>query len=221
LANHYIFLINLFVVIYLGLPFLAPVLMRAGATGPAEVIYRSYSLVCHQLAFRSFFLFGEQPVYPRAEAQVAGYKSYEQAAGIANTSTAGALLEARAFTGDEHLGYKVALCERDVAIYAAIFVFGLIFAATRRRLPKLPWYLWIALGLVPIGLDGVSQLLSQPPLSFITFRESTPLLRVLTGSLFGFFTAWFGYPFVEESMVESRQALEWKRKRTALARQTD
>jgi hypothetical protein len=51
--------------IYVGLPILAPVLMNAGATGPARVIYTVYSPMCHQMVQRSFFLFGEQAVYPR------------------------------------------------------------------------------------------------------------------------------------------------------------
>jgi hypothetical protein len=32
-----------------------------------------------------------------------------------------------------------------------------------------------------------------------------PLFRVLTGALFGFMTAWFAYPAIEESMAETRQ----------------
>ena len=41
--------------------------------------------------------------------------------------------------------------------------------------------------------------------TFLPYRESTPFLRVLTGSMFGFFTAWFAYPNIEESMQETRQ----------------
>jgi uncharacterized membrane protein len=61
----------------------------------------------------------------------------------------------------------------------------------------------------PIGLDGFSQLFSQMDWSWLAsvlpYRESTPVFRVLTGALFGFMTAWFSYPYIEESMVESRQ----------------
>ncbi len=52
-----------------------------------------------------------------------------------------------------------------------------------------------------IGLDGFSQLLSQfdqLTLEWLLPRESTPLLRVLTGAMFGWFTAWFGIPSIEE-----------------------
>ncbi|PJF38116.1 MAG: hypothetical protein CUN55_18645, partial [Phototrophicales bacterium] len=56
----------LIVGIYVSLPFVAPTLMKLGLEGPARVIYTIYSPFCHQFAFRSFFLYGEQPVYPRA-----------------------------------------------------------------------------------------------------------------------------------------------------------
>lgn len=219
LSRHYLGLFNLFVVVYLGLPVLAPVLMKANLPGPAALIYRVYSAACHQLAFRSFFLFGEQIVYPRSAAEVTDLLSFSQATGISEDDTTSALFAARQFTGNDQIGYKIALCERDVAIYGAILLFGLIYAATGRRLPALPWYLWILLGLVPIGVDGLSQLISQPPFNFFVYRESTPLLRVFTGALFGFMTAWFGYPMVEVTMAETRQIMAQKklRVRTALA----
>jgi uncharacterized membrane protein len=123
------------------------------------------------------------------------------------------VLAARNFIGNDQVGYKVALCERDVAIYGGILLFGLIFALTGFRIKSIPWWVWLALAIVPIGLDGFSQLLSQPPLGLIPYRESTPFLRLLTGFLFGFLTAWFGYPMVEEGMVDTRQFMtaKWDR----------
>ncbi len=212
-SRHYVAVINIIVIIYLGLPVLAPVLMKAGIEAPARLIYRGYGLVCHQLAFRSFFIFGEQAAYPRQAAAVANLTTYAQATGLSEASTAEDLLMARTFVGNDMVGYKVALCQRDMAIYFGILVFGVLFALTRWRLPGLPWYLWLLLGILPIALDGVSQLLSQPPMNFLSFRESTPFLRTLTGFLFGFTTAWFGYPLVEETMGESRQILSRKKER--------
>jgi uncharacterized membrane protein len=217
IAKHYLAMFNLFVLIYVGLPFLAPVMMKSGAEAPARVIYKAYSAVCHQLAFRSFFLFGEQPVYPRAAAGVNELKSFAEATGMSEGNYDQDILAARFYVGEinhEHaIGYKVALCERDIAIYASILLFGLVYALTGRRLPPLPWYLWILFALAPIGLDGFSQILSQPPLNLLPYRESTPFLRVLTGALFGFGTAWFGYPLVEETMAETRQVMadKWER----------
>jgi len=213
LSKHYMFLFNLMVAIYLGLAFLAPVLMKARLEIPATVLYKAYSLVCHQLGYRSFYLFGEQYYYPRAAAGIYGVSTFAQATGLSEGSTAENLFAARSFVGNELVGYKVALCERDIAIYGGILIFGLLFSLSGLRLPSLPWYLWIVIGILPIALDGFSQLLSQPPLSFLPYRESTPALRVLTGFLFGFTTAWFGYPVVEESMREMRNTYESKRKR--------
>jgi uncharacterized membrane protein len=209
LSRNYLTLLNLVVFIYASLPFLAPVFMRAGAQAPAALIYRMYGFTCHQLAFRSWFLFGEQSVYPRAQAGMQNYATYEEVTGFDTED----LVAGRNFIGNERLGYKVALCERDVSIYAAILLFGVVFALSGRRIGALPWYLWVLFGLVPIGLDGVSQLISQPPLELIPFRESTPALRMLTGGLFGFTTAWFGYPLVEETMAETREVLGRKKER--------
>ncbi|MFH1635284.1 MAG: DUF2085 domain-containing protein [Chloroflexota bacterium] len=214
ISRHYLLVFNLFVFLYVGLPFLAPVLMKVDATTPAIAIYRVYSGLCHQLAFRSWFLFGEQPVYPRESAGLEGYLTFHEATGLDEQG----LIAARSFIGTDSIGYKVALCQRDVAIYGAILFFGLLFGLTGRRIKPLPIWLWLLIGLVPVGLDGVSQLISQiiadplldflqPYLGFLTYRESTPVLRTLTGFLFGFATAWFGYPLVEETMVDARQLL--------------
>lgn len=206
ISRHYMLLLNGLVVIYIGLPFLAPLMMSAGYTRPATTIYRFYGLVCHQLAFRSWFIFGDQPAYPREAAGVDNLIPFGLATGLSE----GDELAARQFVGNPEVGYKVALCERDVAIYGGILIFGLIFSLTGRKIKPLPWYLWLLVGILPIAIDGFSQLLSQPPLNFFPYRESTPLLRTITGFLFGFTTAWFGYPIVEESMADVRRFYEQK-----------
>jgi uncharacterized membrane protein len=210
-SRHYLAVVNIFMLLYFGLPLLAPTLMKAGATLPANVIYTIYKPLCHQFGFRSFYLFGEQPYYPLAEAGIIGVKTFEQVTGFQDLDNPAAFsrFQARQFTGNETVGYKMALCERDMAIYGAIVLFGLVYAATGRRIKPLHWVLWILIGMAPIGLDGFSQLFSQmnwPWLaSIVPYRESTPFLRVLTGGLFGLTTAWFAYPYMEESMAETRQ----------------
>ncbi|MBN1146812.1 MAG: DUF2085 domain-containing protein [Anaerolineales bacterium] len=215
ISKHYLLFFNLFVILYLGGALMAPMLMMAGAEAPANLIYRAYSLVCHQLPYRSVFIFGEQWVYPRAAASVEGLKTFEQATGLSEGNDAAALFAARTFTGNQVVGYKIALCQRDLAIYAGILMFGLLFGLLGKRLPGVPWYLWLLAGIGPIGLDGLSQLISQPPISLLPYRETTPSLRFATGWLFGFFTAWFGYPMVEETMADTRQVMvdKWQRVR--------
>ncbi len=208
LSKNLIHLVNLFLFLYAGLPFLAPVLMKADMTTPAKVIYTIYSPLCHQLGFRSWFLFGEQIFYPRDLAGIPGVKTFEEATGIKSTD----ILKARDYVGDERVGYKVALCERDTAIYGSMLVFGIIFLLTGKKMKSLPWFVWIAFGLIPIGLDGFSQLpgLAGGLPGWVPMRESTPMLRVITGVLFGGTTAAYLFPLLEESMRETRTFLTSK-----------
>jgi uncharacterized membrane protein len=213
ITKHYLAIFNFFLILYIGIPFLAPILKKMGWNKPAEGIYRIYRPLCHQWAFRSFFLFGEQAYYPHAAAKIPDVLTFEQVSGITDLNDPGRL-QARVFEGNSLLGYKVALCERDVAIWSAMALFGLLYALTGRKLPKLHWLIWLIIGLGPIGLDGFSQLLSQIPNTFIQtllpYRESTPFLRSLTGFLFGLTTAWFMFPLIEESMVDTRILLARK-----------
>ncbi|HLF01995.1 MAG TPA: DUF2085 domain-containing protein, partial [Anaerolineales bacterium] len=82
--------------------------------------------------------------------------------------------------------------------------------STGRKIRPIHWIIYGLIGLGPIGLDGFSQLFSQPPFNLITLRESTPLLRTLTGALFGFMNVWLAYPYVEESFSEVKLELQAK-----------
>jgi uncharacterized membrane protein len=227
LSHHYLAVVNWIVIAYLGMAFLAPVLMKVGAVAPAQVIYKLYGYVCHQLPYRSWFLFGQQAAYPRSAAHIDDLQTFNQVTGLSEDATAEAIWTVREYEGDAHNGYKVALCERDVAIYSALILFGLVFSQLRNRpgkkpFPALHWLLWIALGILPMGLDGGTQLISQfmPFINrWLPFRESTPFLRTLTGGLFGITTAWFSYPMLDESFQESLRMLYNKRRRIELETQ--
>jgi uncharacterized membrane protein len=216
LSHHYLALFNFFLFLYAGLPFLAPVLMKTGLTLPARVIYTVYSPLCHQMAFRSWFLFGEQPYYPRDLAGMSGVLSYEAVILVGQNipeTSPDFIIGARNFFGDETVGYKVALCQRDVALYGGMLLFGLIFALSGRRIGQIPWYFWLIFGLIPIGIDGLSQfpgLIAGLP-DWLPVRESTPLWRTLTGALFGGLTAWYLYPLIEETMKDTRALLVSKK----------
>lgn len=188
-----------FLLLYSGLPLAAPVLKFIGWDGAAQVIYQPYKAMCHTYGFRSFYLFGDQAVYTRDE--------FEQRTGF-DTGTAAGLFASRDFQGDPQIGYKVALCQRDMAIYPAMALGGMLFAALRRRMRPMPWWLFVAVGVAPIALDGFSQLFSQPPFSLLPFppftwfspRESIWPLRLTTGALFGFSAAWLTFPLIAASL---------------------
>ena len=231
LAHRWLLFLNLLVAFYVGLPMLAPVLMNAGMTGPANIIYRAYSPMCHQLASRSFFLFGDQPAYPRAitgsnltpiEAYMPSIPEFAEASpDPAQWGTF--LMPARAFRGNEQMGYKMALCERDISIYLSILIGGLIYGVIRRRGPvrPLPFWLFLIVGLGPIALDGFSQLFSQlfvglgadSLMQLVPLRESSPLLRSLTGAIMGFSIVWLLYPRLDDQFTATAEDI--KRRLTA------
>lgn len=208
LSRSYVWMISLFLILFTAIAFLPPLLEKNGNTAIAGGIYKAYSILCHQLAYRSYFLGGEQIVYPRELAHIKGLLTYEEVTG----STAADLLYSRSLIGNPTMGYKVALCERDIAIYLSMALFGIFFEVTGKKIKGLRWYLWFLIALAPIALDGFSQLpglaLGWP--TWLPIRESTPFLRSLTGTLFGAGTAWYMYPLMEETMSITRFNLNRK-----------
>ncbi len=208
LSRHWLAVFNLVMFLYVGIPFTAPVFMKANLTGPANLIYAAYSPLCHQFAFRSWFLFGERPYYEAGDPiwKNIGIDPFD----IIDR------FKAKAFVGNEQMGFKVAYCERDVAIYGAIVVGGLVFAFLRARGVKIKpanIFLYALIGVAPIALDGFSQLFSEAPFHWLPLRESTPFLRTLTGVLFGAMNVWLAYPYVEESFAEIKVDLQAKLRR--------
>lgn len=201
-TRHWLAVLNLFFALYVGVPFLAPVLMDLGAERAAAIVYLIYRPLCHQLPQRSFFLFGPQIVYTATE--------LADRVGMA----IGPDLATRAFIGNEAIGYKTALCQRDIAIYGAILLLGAIYGILRRfwKVRSLPFWAYVVFGVVPMLADGGYQFVSYiVPLVWpdgpILPHETTPTLRVTTGFLFGLATVWLAYPLVQETMIEINESL--------------
>ncbi len=60
-------LLNTLVVPFIVGPVVTPLLLAAGATSTATAFYRFFHLVCHQWAFRSFFVLGSQATFSFAQ----------------------------------------------------------------------------------------------------------------------------------------------------------
>ncbi len=217
------------------------VLMNAGIEAPAKVIYRVYSPLCHQMTQRSFFLFGDQYAYPRElagtdlqpiEAYIDDIPEFDD---VDADRWDEFFVAARRYVGDEQLGYKIALCQRDIGIYLFVLVGGLLYGMLRNRIniKPLPILLFIIIGLGPIALDGFSQLFSywSTPLdgsdpsglaatiqSVFPLRESPPMLRTLTGAWFGLCLVWLAYPNVNESMKGTERQLMMKLQRIGVVK---
>ena len=82
-------------------------------------------------------------------------------------------------------GHQVAFCERDTALYVAVFLAGVAYALSGRRWrPLSAW--GVGALLLPLVVDGTLQL-------FFPY-ESTWSVRVVTGVLAGGGAVWFLYP---------------------------
>jgi uncharacterized membrane protein len=218
-SRHWLAWANLVWGLTVGLPWLAPVLMKIGATGPARAIYHVYSFLCHQLANRSFFLFGSKWMYSYAELLpfVSGVDTW---------------LGLRAFIGTPELGYKVAWSDRMVSLYGGIFLGGLIFALLDRRLRSPRWWMFVLL-IVPMAVDGMTHTISDLagvgqgfrydnawlatltrnllPQRFYVGTEVGSFnswMRLITGLLFGLAMPWMVYPVFEAYFRDIRQTLE-------------
>ncbi|HZR97594.1 MAG TPA: DUF2085 domain-containing protein [Chloroflexota bacterium] len=179
LTRHWLALLNLAAAVWAGLPLAAPALMAAGWQAPALLIYTLYHAACHQWPGRSYFLFGPRLVYDMDKLQAMGVGM------------------ARDFVGNAALGFKLAYCERDFAIYTTVLLAGLLYAVLRRRARPLPWPVF-AICLVPIAVDGFTQLFG--------LRESSWELRTLTGALTGFAGVWLVYPRIALALLPPRRA---------------
>ena len=196
--DNYLFVVILFLTLYLLFAFLAPVLMEIGHPEASKIIYRAYSNLCHQYAYRSWFLFGEQAHYPlvRSDGLLSLFDYFDVSQQHPEFS--------REIIGNERAGYKVAICQRDVALYAALLLSSIIFILTKKRIKRLPFSLWILLAVLPIGMDGLLQLASSSDIFSITY-ESTPLMRTITGTMFGLFSGWLLFPAIQQTITNEKR----------------
>jgi uncharacterized membrane protein len=164
-AAHWLLGLNAAVAVFVLGAGLAPVLAAIGWSGAADDLYAAYHATCHQWAFRSFFVFGGQAVYGQDQLAALGVDPFT-------------------FAGGPGYGWKLAFCERDLAIYLSLLAFGLAFVRWR----GLTGASFLAYGLLalPMALDGFTQLFG--------WRESTWELRVVTGVLFGAGSGWLLFP---------------------------
>lgn len=181
-VRHWVWFLNAALALYILAAFSAPLLMMAGLDGPARLLYLLFRATCHQLPQRSFFLDGPAAAY-----------SFDTIAHVTGAQTPFDLFWHPVYDATLGLGYQVAFCQRDTAIYTAMLLTGVVYAVTGRRWKGLPWWGLVLLA-VPIAADGLSQLPG--------WRESTPLLRVLTGALFGMGVVLFAFPMLNRGFSD-------------------
>lgn len=219
MARHWLLIINLLIVVWVGLPWLAPVFMHWGWTSAGKTIYLIYSFQCHQLPERSYFLFGKEMMYSLAEIQT-----------VWQTTTDPLIL--RQFIGNSEMGWKVAWSDRMVSMYGMLFLASLGYGLLRNRLKPLPLRVFFLL-LLPIAIDGTThavsdltgigqgfrdtngwlQMLTNNAFP-ITFYQGDALgsfnswMRLITGVLFGIALVGFAYPYLNDSFADVTRRAE-------------
>lgn len=227
LSRHWMAFFSLFYGLYVGLPFLAPVLMEKGFAPLGRVIYTIYSFLCHQLPERSFFLFGSKIMIPLADIQ-------------ANWQVTDNPLVLRQFIGSPELGWKVAWSDRMVFMFTSILIFAWIWWIFRRGIPKISWKV-LLLFLLPMAIDGTTHMISDifglhqgfrdsnAWLAAITQNAFAPafyvgdawgsfnsIMRMISGIVFGAGIVLFGFPYLEEFFKDQAAWIKYKFERAKL-----
>lgn len=154
------------------------------------IIHTAYSPSCHQILSRSFCYFPEQGTIEDCIPE-----------GIKVPRTRDKTVE-----DERGIGYKFPVCARDVPIYLTSILGGMVVFLLRKGDSKEIPPLWLyILALIPIGLDGGTQL--------IGLRESTNLIRIVTGIIAGLATAWFAIPLMNRAFSKKKEKKKKKTKK--------
>jgi uncharacterized membrane protein len=219
--------------IFNALPFVAPALMETGWTGGGNAIYTFYSALCHQMAQRSFFLFGDHVMHNLDQFPVA-------LTGRTGTDT----LLLRNFRGNEMLGWKVAWSDRMVSMYGGIWLVGMVYGLVSRVRSHKPISVWMfALLALPMVIDGGTHMVGDSlgglttgfryhndwlasltghalPESFYSgdaLGSFNSWMRLLTGLLFAVGTVWFAFPWMDRYARSTQAEIDNKLSRIAEA----
>jgi uncharacterized membrane protein len=227
IGQHWFPFVAALLLLWVGLPWLTPVLMKLGLEKPARAIYFIYSFQCHQMPQRSFFLFGQKPMYSLQE--------------IWRVWPAGDNpMALRQFIGTPAMGYKVAWSDRMVSAYSSIPLAALLWWPFRRKVKPLS-LLGFALLALPMAIDGSTHFLSDLaglgqgfrytnawlaslthhalPTSFYVgnaLGSFNSWMRLITGILFGISLVGFSFPQMAGTFVRQTEQIETKFERAGV-----
>lgn len=168
--HFYMAALTLFSLLIFATPFLVIYAQPAG-----DLLFTGFSYTCHQLASRSY-------CYYPADGSVGDCPSLYTRAPVLNSEKGPA--------------YEFPVCARDIAIYLGAWISGIAVYFTKwRDAKRTPNPLFFILALIPIGLDGGTQLLG--------WRESTNELRVLTGMIAGLAFSFYFVPMLNAILLKN------------------
>ena len=171
----------LFFLLLVGIVIIIPLL---AFDNDMEGAYKALRIACHQKLSRSFCIFSDG-----SDSWIADCTEQK------GEYTAGDQDEIRV-ERDGAVGYKIAVCSRDLGLYAAMLVAGLIYPLVKKLEDREVYPgIYLVIALIPIGLDGGIQFFSD--LGILPFvYESTNLIRLVTGAIAGFAATFFAIPII-------------------------
>jgi len=193
----------LLVSVYLFFAFLAPFAYLNGFENLGGAIHKVYSRFCHQRVERSLFIFGEKPFYTLEELK---RNNYLPKTPDSQYSDIWPEYYGHEYVGNDEIGYKVAICIRDVALYGGLAFGGFFFSFIKRYVCKrcgISIYLLIVL-ISPMVIDGlfgsVVELLRIESISAVYIDSIVK--RIITGSMFG-----LGLSLLVSSLLSNGESL--------------
>lgn len=173
--HFYMIALTLFNLLIFATPFLV---IYAEPIG--NFLFTASSYTCHQLASRSYCFYS-------ADGSIGDCPYLHTHAPILNSEKGPA--------------YEFPVCARDIAIYLGALISGIAVYFTKWKDAKhTPHPIFFILALVPIGLDGGTQLLG--------WRESTNELRMLTGMIAGLAFSFYFVPMLNAILLKNEPKKE-------------
>lgn len=156
--------------------------------------YAAFSVTCHQKLSRSLCVFSGGEGY-----WVADCTPQEGEFVTSPTDRTGTTV---AYEGAR--GMKMPVCSRDIGLYAAMLLGGLLYPLARRLEDDVPPAIFLILALVPIGIDGGLQIVSEVGILPFVY-ESTNAVRLATGAIAGLAAAFYAVPILTNLVSKDKR----------------
>ncbi|MBI1879468.1 MAG: DUF2085 domain-containing protein [Chloroflexi bacterium] len=205
LADHWLAVFNGFFFLYVGLPFLAPILLANGYTGPANTLYNLYRATCHQLPSRSYFVLGEQVAICHRD--VAIYSAF-LVGGLGYNLVRSRLkppqlrwyvfflwpiaLDSGMQLASDWLRNGVSM----TTLWAIGFIALGLTSAILHSQKYLTWHSFLYFSAGPLALFY---------LNYFGLYQSDLFRRTISGIIFGLATVWLAYPYLEDAFQDIRR----------------
>lgn len=156
--------------------------------------YAAFSVTCHQKLSRSLCVLSDGNGYWIADC------TPQEGTFVASPDDRNKI----EVSYDNVTGFKMPVCARDIGLYAAMLIGGLAYPLARRLDDEIPPSIFLIIALVPIGLDGGIQIISEMGILPFVY-ESTNAVRLLTGAIAGLAAAFYAIPILVNLVSERKK----------------